>query len=54
MNAPITMTTHAENYLSERRQLGFDLRSPGYSIISFAHYIVRGRKLYKPYKFNML
>ena len=39
MNAPITMTTHAENYLSERRQLGFDLRSPGYSIISFAHYI---------------
>lgn len=39
MNAPITMTTHAENYLSERRQLGFGLRSPGYSIISFARYI---------------
>lgn len=39
MNAPITMATHAENYLSERRRLGFGLRSPGYSIISFAHYI---------------
>lgn len=39
MNATITMTTHAENYLSERRRLGFGLRSPGYSIISFAHYI---------------
>ena len=39
MNAAITMTTHAENYLSERRRLGFGLRSPGYSIISFAHYI---------------
>ena len=39
MNSPITMTTHAENYLSERRRLGFGLRSPGYAIISFAHYI---------------
>jgi integrase len=39
MNAAITMTTHAENYLSERRGLGFGLRSPGYSIISFAHYV---------------
>ncbi|MFA5172718.1 MAG: tyrosine-type recombinase/integrase [Sulfuriferula sp.] len=39
MNVPITMATHAENYLSERRRLGFGLRSSGYSIISFAHYI---------------
>jgi len=39
MNTTITMTTHAENYLSERRRLGFGLRSPGYAIISFAHYI---------------
>lgn len=39
MNTPITMTTHAENYLRERRRLGFGLRSPGYAIISFAHYI---------------
>lgn len=39
MNTTITMTTHAENYLSERRCLGFGLCSPSYSIISFAHYI---------------
>jgi integrase len=39
MNTPITMATHAENYLSERRRLGFGLRTPGYSIISFARYI---------------
>lgn len=39
MNTPITMTTHAENYLSERRQLGFGLRNPGYAVLSFARYI---------------
>jgi integrase len=39
MNTTVTMTTHAENYLSERRCLGFGLCSPSYSIISFAHYI---------------
>ena len=39
MSAPITMQAHAENYLSERRRLGFGLRSPGYSILSFARYI---------------
>lgn len=39
MTACIRMETYAENYLSERRQLGFGLRTPGYSIISFAHYI---------------
>lgn len=39
MNTSITMTTHAENYLSERRQLGFGLRNPGYAILSFARYI---------------
>ncbi len=27
MNAPLTMQAHAENYLSERRRLGFQLRS---------------------------
>ena len=35
----ITMQTHAENYLSERRSLGFALRSVGYSINSFARYV---------------
>jgi integrase len=39
MNTFITMTTHAENYLSERRQLGFGLRNPGYAVLSFARYI---------------
>jgi site-specific recombinase XerD len=39
MNALITMQTHAENYLNERRRLGFALRSPGYSVISFARYV---------------
>lgn len=39
MSAPVTMHAHAENYLSERRRLGFGLRSPGYSILSFARYI---------------
>ena len=39
MNTHITMQMHAENYLSERRNLGFALRSTGYSINSFAHYV---------------
>ena len=39
MNTSITMTTHAENYLSERRRLGFGLRNPGYAVLSFARYI---------------
>jgi integrase len=39
MNAYITMQTHAENHLSERRRLGFGLRTSGYSILSFARYV---------------
>lgn len=39
MNRHITMETHAENYLNERRRLGFGLRNPGYAVISFARYI---------------
>ena len=39
MNMHITMQTHAENYLNERRRLGFALRSPGYSVTSFARYV---------------
>jgi integrase len=39
MNRHITMATHAENYLNERRRLGFGLRNPGYAVISFARYI---------------
>ena len=39
MKTRITMQTHAENYLSERRRLGFGLRTPGYSVMSFARYV---------------
>lgn len=39
MSARITMQMHAANYLSERRRLGFALRSSGYSINSFARYV---------------
>jgi len=39
MNALITMQSHAENYLSERRRLGFGLRATGYAVKSFACYV---------------
>ena len=39
MNAYITLQTHAENYLGERRRLGYGLRTAGYSIMSFARYL---------------
>jgi integrase len=38
MNARMTMPAYATNYLSER-QLGFGLRSTGYTVMSFARYI---------------
>ena len=38
MNTAITMQSHAENYLSERRRLGYRLRTPGYALGSFARY----------------
>lgn len=40
MNATsTTMQSHADSYLSERRRLGFVLRSQGYAIKSFARYV---------------
>ena len=33
------MQSHADYYLSERRQLGFLARIPGYAVISFARYV---------------
>lgn len=39
MTARITMQTHAENYLGERRRLGYGLSTTGYSVLSFARYI---------------
>lgn len=35
----LTLQVHAENYLNERRRLGFALRSSGYSVMSFARYV---------------
>jgi integrase len=39
MSAPITMQAHTANYLSERRRLGFQLRSTGSTVMSFARYV---------------
>jgi integrase len=39
MSAPITIQTHAANYLSERRRLGFQLCSTGLAVSSFARYV---------------
>jgi integrase len=36
---PTAMRLHADNYLSERRQLGFSLRGTGYAVKSFARYV---------------
>jgi integrase len=41
MNTHTTMEAHAENYLRERRRLGFGLCATGYSILSFARHIDR-------------
>ncbi len=39
MNASTTMQSHAEHYLDERRQLGYDSRTTGYALRSFARYV---------------
>lgn len=39
MSTLTTMQSHAENYLSERRRLGFGLRSTGFAVMSFARYV---------------
>ncbi len=39
MNMPITMQSYAENFLDERRRLGYDSRTAGYTVRSFARYI---------------
>jgi integrase len=39
MSAPLTMQSHAANYLSERRRLGFQLRGTGLAVMSFARYV---------------
>jgi integrase len=39
MNAATTFQSHAENYLDERRRLGYRLRTPGNALRSFARYV---------------
>lgn len=39
MSAPDTMQAMVCNYLAERRRLGFELKSPGRTLMSFARYI---------------
>ena len=39
MSAPTAMQTMACNYLDERRRLGFELKSRGHTLMSFARYV---------------
>jgi integrase len=39
MNKPRAMQSYVEQYLRERRRLGFQLRSPGHALRSFARYV---------------
>jgi integrase len=39
MNQPLNLQTCVRQYLRERRRLGFQLRSMGYALRSFAHYV---------------
>ncbi len=39
MSAPTTMQAMVCNYLAERRRLGFELKSPGRTLMSFARYV---------------
>jgi len=39
MNQPMNLQTRVRQYLRERRRLGFQLRSMGYALRSFAHYV---------------
>lgn len=39
MNQPINLRTRVRQYLRERRHLGFELRSMGHALLSFARYV---------------
>ena len=39
MSTSVTMQSHAENYLNERRRLGYGLKSISYAVKSFARYV---------------
>jgi methylthioribulose-1-phosphate dehydratase len=39
MNAPMDLQARVQQYLTERRRLGFHLRSPGYALPNFARFV---------------
>lgn len=39
MSVPTTMQSKVHSYLAERRRLGFELKSPGFTLMSFARYV---------------
>ena len=39
MNAPITLQARVQDYLAERRRLGFQLKHPELPLMDFAHYV---------------
>jgi hypothetical protein len=39
MNAPANMQSRVQDYLAERRRLGFRLKSNGRALASFARYV---------------
>ena len=39
MNAPTALQERVQEYLVERRRLGFRLRSPGHALPNFAHFV---------------
>ena len=39
MNTSVKIQSYAENYLDERRRLGYGLRTTGYVVRSFARYV---------------
>ncbi len=40
MSARVTLQARVEQYLAERRRVGFELRTMAYSLESFARYVV--------------
>ena len=53
MSRRVTLSQHAQQYLSERRRLGFQLRSMGYALHSFTHYVDR-LKPYRPVTLELM
>jgi hypothetical protein len=39
MNTPITLQTRVQDYLTERRRLGFHLKHPELPLMDFAGYV---------------